>query len=103
MAHRKGQATRKTSVGCDLLCIAFPGQATYELAYQSGFHFEMAGGPLQETRTMLPTERSIHNEDGVSFFVVGELAGHVAWRERMASGKKAGNRATKRREASKKE
>ncbi len=103
VAHRKGKATRKTSVGCDLLCIAFPGQAAYELAYQSGFHFEMAGGPLQETRTMLPTERSIRGGGGVSFFVVGELAGHVAWRERMASGKEAGKRATQRREASKKE
>jgi sarcosine oxidase subunit alpha len=101
VTHRDGH--EETSVDCDLLCIAFPGQAAYELAYQSGFHFEMSGGPLPETRTMLPTARSARNDNGVSFFVVGELAGHITWRESMASGKEAGKRATQQREASKKD
>jgi len=94
VAHRDGHG--KTNVDCDLLCIALPGQGAYELAYQAGFAFEMSGGPVQETRTMSPTEQAIRSEDGVSFFVVGELAGHETWRERMASGEKAGTDATRR-------
>jgi sarcosine oxidase subunit alpha len=94
---------QSTSLDCDLLCVAFPGQPAYELAYQAGFSFRMSGGPLQETRTMLPTERVIRDGSGVSVFVVGELAGHVTWRERKTSGEEAGSRATQERQASKRE
>jgi sarcosine oxidase subunit alpha len=103
VTHREGHASRKISVGCDLLCIAFPGQGAYELAYQAGFVFEMRGGPMQETRTLSPTEHSIRNEDGISFFVVGELAGHADWHDKVASGKKAGTQAMQQRETSKRE
>lgn len=95
VANRDGHG--KTSVDCDLLCIAFPGQGAYELAYQAGFAFEMSGGPVQEARTMSPTERSIRGRDGVSFYVVGELSGHETWRERIASGEEAGTDATRRK------
>ncbi len=93
---------KQTTVACDLLCVAFPGQGAYELAYQAGFRFEMSGGPLQENKVMLPSARSMQNEHGVSFSVVGELAGESEWRVKVQSGREAGARAAQSRHSTRK-
>ena len=78
----------RESIGCDLLCTAFPGQGAYELAYQAGFQLEMSPGEFAEARVMVPTTASV-DKDGTSFFVVGELAGIHSWREKITSGERA--------------
>jgi len=82
-------ASRKSgesnTIQCDMMCIALPGQPAYELAYQAGFKFEMSGDEITETRTMLPTTQSIQNDDGTSFFVVGELAGQTIWKQKIGT------------------
>jgi hypothetical protein len=82
------------------LCIAFPGQGAYELAYQAGFGFVMSGDPVRECRVMLPSERSIRNDHGVLFDVVGELAGQYSWRDKTHAGEQAGARAAQNRQPS---
>jgi sarcosine oxidase subunit alpha len=92
----------RTTIACDLLCVAFPGQGAYELAYQAGFPFEMSGG-LPETKIMLPSVRSLQNDHGVSFFVAGELTGETDWRAKMEHGRDAGARAARSRQPTRKE
>jgi NADPH-dependent 2,4-dienoyl-CoA reductase/sulfur reductase-like enzyme len=88
VASRKNGASE--TIRCDMMCIALPGQPAYELAYQAGFKFEMSGDEITETRTMQPTKQSIQNDDGVSFFVVGELAGQTTWKLETTAGEKVG-------------
>lgn len=93
----------QTRIPCDLLCVALPGQGAYELAYQAGFPFQMSGGPLQETKIMLPSTRSMQSDQGVAFFVVGELAGETDWRTKLDGGRDAGGRAARSRQSTRKE
>jgi sarcosine oxidase subunit alpha len=88
--RRDGGSSR---IRCDLLCTAFPGQGAYELAYQGGFRFAMSNEPLDENRVMLPTEERLDIDSGATLFVVGELAGERQWREKIAKGERAGERA----------
>jgi sarcosine oxidase subunit alpha len=88
-------ANVRTAVACDLLCVAFPGQGAYELAYQAGFRFAMSEGAFPEAKVMLPSARSTQNASGVSFFVTGELAGDSEWQKKIAGGRDAGSRAAR--------
>lgn len=102
IANRKAPDGRKR-IECDLLCIGFPGQGAYELAFQSGFEFKMSDGPLDETKVMRPSQPSTRNEAGVSFFVVGDLAGQTSWAKKVRAGEEAGALAAGLRQPSQKE
>jgi sarcosine oxidase subunit alpha len=79
----------KNRIACDVLCTAFNGQGAYELAFQAGFRFEMSQDELQENKVMLPTELNRHDDNGITFHVVGELAGQRSWRDKIAAGEAA--------------
>ncbi|MDH3216196.1 MAG: 2Fe-2S iron-sulfur cluster-binding protein [Candidatus Krumholzibacteria bacterium] len=98
-----GRGSRDTTIACDLLCIAFEGQGAYELAYQAGFKFEFSPHPIQENNVMLPSTRTLHSENGVSFFVVGELAGQRSWRDKVTAGEEAAAKTLQRLQASEKD
>jgi sarcosine oxidase subunit alpha len=101
VSNRTGASagSKRTTIPCDLMCVAFAGQGAYELAYQAGFEFEMSADPLSESKVMVPVTQSWSNH-GVSFFVVGELTGQKAWQERIRAGEEAGARAVQSRQTS---
>lgn len=78
-------------IACDILCVALPGQPAYELAYQAGIEYALSRARVDEMRIMLPvTNRGAAEDGSVSFFVAGEAAGETDWREKIASGERAG-------------
>jgi len=84
----KGPSGRQ-SLACDMMCVAFPGQGAYELPFQAGFRLDMTPGHVAETRVMAPTTSTVENENGISFFVVGELAGTRSWSDKIEAGRSA--------------
>jgi sarcosine oxidase subunit alpha len=89
VADRSGSG-RNTRLPCDLLCVANPGQPAYELPYQAGFHYALAGDGAEEERMMIPTAARIDGgDDSPRFHVVGGAAGIAGWREKIADGKRA--------------
>jgi sarcosine oxidase subunit alpha len=102
-SHANSDRSKKHVIPCDLLCIAFPGQGAYELAYQAGFKFEMSSDPLLENKVMLPSTSSTRSDNGVPFFVIGELAGQRAWRDKVIAGEDAGSRTAQPHQASEKD
>jgi sarcosine oxidase subunit alpha len=90
----KRPGSRIQSIACDLLCVAFVGQAAYELPFQAGFRFVLTGGPPDENRVMKPARTSWHSDDGVLHSLVGEVAGETGWRDKIASGQNAGKQAS---------
>ncbi len=77
---------------CDLMCVALPGQPTYELAYQAGFEFALSDSPLEECRVMLPAAlRREMEHGGVSFFITGAAAGETDWRKKIERGNQTGH------------
>lgn len=87
----------RISLPSDLLCIALPGQAAYELPYQAGFDFSLSDADREEYRFMLPrsTHRTSGDDETITLVVVGEAAGQNDWREKIEKGTQAGILATR--------
>jgi sarcosine oxidase subunit alpha len=84
VARRRADGPQET-VACDLLCTAFAPQGAYELAYQAGFRFAFSSGDVPEDRVMVPSAEELSSEGGVTYRVVGELAGRQYWREKLGT------------------
>jgi sarcosine oxidase subunit alpha len=84
------QGGGKTAVECDLLCVALPGQPSYELAYQAGVPYALSDAALDEFRVMLPTRRPSQDRGTVPVFVAGEAAGETDWKRKIEDGTRAG-------------
>jgi sarcosine oxidase subunit alpha len=81
----------KTALECDLLCVALPGQPSYELSYQAGIEYALSDAPIDELRVMRPVAARGAAEDGSSaFWVTGEAAGETDWRKKIEDGTRAG-------------
>jgi sarcosine oxidase subunit alpha len=79
------------SVPCDMLCIAVPGQPSFELPQQAGFDFRFAGDPaVPDLRVMQPTDDTAGNEGGARVFLTGEAAGIPDWKEKINHAVRAG-------------
>jgi sarcosine oxidase subunit alpha len=82
----------KQRIACDLLCVALPGQPSYELAYQAGIEYALSRARVDEMKVMRPLTNRGASEDGsVSFFVAGEAAGESDWRKKIEDGSRAGS------------
>ncbi len=86
----------RTSLACDLLCMALPGQPAFELPYQAGISYSLSYSNLDEFRVMIPdTLRSANAGAPTSIFVVGDAAGETDWRRKIEAGAQAGTEAAR--------
>jgi sarcosine oxidase subunit alpha len=79
------------SLPCDLLCIASPGQPSFELAQQAGFTFFLSGEPGKpDLRVMQPQTDVVDDEGGCRVLLTGEAAGKLDWKEKINHAVRAG-------------
>ena len=87
----KGRDGNPFSLPCDLLCIATPGQPSFELAQQAGFNFRFSGDPGKpDLRVMQPTTDVVDEEGGCRVLLTGEAAGKLDWKEKINHAVRAG-------------
>jgi sarcosine oxidase subunit alpha len=76
---------------CDLLCVAVPGQPSFELAQQAGFCFRLRGSKEREDlKVMVPTADDLDNGAGPRRFLVGEASGRIDWNDKIGHAARAG-------------
>jgi sarcosine oxidase subunit alpha len=80
-------------VSCDFLCLAFPGQGTYELPQQAGFQFRFSDDASFEAKRLLPIEPERRIEAGSACFLAGEITGETDRRRLVEQGREAGGKA----------
>jgi sarcosine oxidase subunit alpha len=88
----------RLTLSCDLLCVAVPGQPSFELAQQAGFRFELrvpdGVGGNGDLKVMVPT--SDVASGAPERFLVGEASGRFDWKTKIehaaAAGRAAANR-----------
>jgi sarcosine oxidase subunit alpha len=84
-------ANARVTVPCDLLCIATPGQPSFELAQQAGFEFQLRGG--DDLGVMVPTADVLDDGTRPPRYLVGAAAGIRNWNEKLAHAARAGTSA----------
>jgi sarcosine oxidase subunit alpha len=76
---------------CDLLCVAVPGQPSFELAQQAGFDFQLKGnGGRADPKVMVPTADALDDGAGPPRFLVGEASGRSDWNDKIGHAALAG-------------
>jgi len=76
---------------CDLLCVAVPGQPSFELAQQAGFVFQLqATVGREDLKVMVPTEDVLDDGTGPRRFLVGEASGRFDWNDKIAHAARVG-------------
>jgi thioredoxin reductase len=93
---------------CDLLCVAVPGQPSFELASQAGFRYAFLDGGeptalehssvCDHLKTMLPLEDVLDVGEGPGRFLVGEASGRYEWRNKIEHAAGAGAAAARHAE-----
>jgi sarcosine oxidase subunit alpha len=82
------------SLPCEMLCIAAPGQPSFELAQQAGFSFEFDGEPAApDLRVLKPTTDTTDEDGECRVFLTGEAAGIVDWKQKIDHAARAGTAA----------
>lgn len=100
------RAVFKTSGGdcvtlpCDLLCVAGPGQPSFELAQHAGFRFELrtpgVPGGGTASKVMMPASDTIEDDGGPRRYLVGEASGRFDWKSMTEHAAAAGAAAARR-------
>ena len=82
-----------TKIRCDFLCVACPGQGTYELPQQAGFQFRFSDSESVEAKRLLPVDWERRSEAGAVCFLAGEITGETDRRRIIDQGRQAGEKA----------
>jgi hypothetical protein len=88
---RGGNDGSGSHIACDILCIAFKGQPSYELPYQAGIQFELSKDSIEEDRIMMPQSTSLAGD--ISIYLAGEVTGERNWKKKIDQGRHAGKQA----------
>jgi len=90
----------RVTLPCDLLCVAGPGQPSFELAQHAGFRFELrtpgVPGDDASSKMMMPVSDLIDDDDGPRRHLVGEASGRFDWKTKIEHAAAAGTAAARK-------
>jgi sarcosine oxidase subunit alpha len=91
-------ADNLSSIPCDLLCVALPGQPAFELAYQAGFEYAFTDDAGEES-VLAPVTDTVGGDAEPLRFVVGSASGRFEWTSKIEHASAVGEKAAGRNPA----